>query len=184
MREAARSVSKRALRGFTLIEIMVVIIIMGLFVGLVSNVIGPDDRSLLRLETQRLAQLLGLAATEARLTGKRIAWTADKSGYKFWRFSADEGWLEIHDVDSLRPRTLPQGMELTGMRVEDSLPQQDMRLEFNSSGPSLAFVIELTLGASRCSVEGSPIGDVRVIPENGKSNETAALPDRSGIHAL
>src|SRR5882672_10791676 len=85
-------------RGFTLVEVLVVLIIMGLFVGLVSTITRPDDRALLRLETERLAQLLDLAATESRLTGKSIAWTADGSGYRFWRFGTDTDWAEIHDV--------------------------------------------------------------------------------------
>ena len=73
-------ISERS-RGFTLIEMLVVMIIIGLFVGLVSTITRPDDREVLKLEADRLAQLLDFAITEARLTGKSIAWTADASGY-------------------------------------------------------------------------------------------------------
>ena len=153
---------------------MVVLVIMGLFVGLVSSIIKPDDRALLRVETERLAQLLDLAATESRLTGKRIAWTTDGSGYRFWRFGTDTDWAEIHDVDSLRPRTLPQGMRIAGLRVENSLSRETMRLEFTSFGPTLSFVIDMTFGAASYSVEGSPIGEVRILPDERNTNgETA-----------
>jgi len=153
---------------------MVVLVIMGLFVGLVSSIIKPDDRALLRVETERLAQLLDLAATESRLTGKRIAWTADGSGYRFWRFGTDTDWAEIHDVDSLRARTLPQGMKIAGLRVENSLSRETMRLEFTSFGPTLSFVIDMTFGAASYSVEGSPIGEVRILPDERNTNgETA-----------
>lgn len=163
-----------AKRGFTLIEVMVVLVIMGLFVGLVSTISRPDERALLRIETERLAQLLDLAATESRLTGKRIAWTAEGSGYRFWRFGADTDWSEIHDVDSLRPRILPQGMKIAGLRVENSFSREKMRLEFTSFGPTLSFVIEMTLGAVSYSVAGSPIGEVRILPDERKTNgETA-----------
>ena len=101
---------------------------MGLFVGLVSAITRPDDRALLRLETDRLAQLLELAATESHLTGKSIAWTADDSGYRFWRFSQDTDWSEIRDDDSLRARTLPHGMRITSLRVETTLAQDKKRL--------------------------------------------------------
>jgi type II secretion system protein H len=67
-------------RGFTLIEVLVVLMIIGLFVGLVSAITRPDDRAVLRLEAERLSQLLDFAAAEAQLTGKSIAWTADESG--------------------------------------------------------------------------------------------------------
>jgi general secretion pathway protein H len=158
------------IHGFTLIELLVVLVIMGLFVGLVSTIVRPDDRALLRVETERLAQLLELAATESRLTGKSIAWTADAQGYRFWRFNEDTDWSEIRDVDSLRPRTLPPGMKIAGLRVENRRSPEQMRLEFTSYGPTLSFVVDLSLGAASHSVEGSPIGEVRVVPDERKDN--------------
>jgi general secretion pathway protein H len=157
-------------RGFTLIEMLVVMVIIGLFVGLVSAIVQPSDRTLLRVEAERLAQLLGLAATDSRLTGKSIAWTANGSGYRFWRYSTDTDWSEIRDVDSLRPRTLPSGIKIEALRVENSLPKEIMRLEFASNGPTLAFVIDMSYGGARASVEGSPIGEVRIRPDEGKTN--------------
>jgi len=135
-------------RGFTLIEMLVVLLIMGLFVGLVSSIAKPDDRALLRVEAERLAQLLDLAATKARLTGKSIAWTADGSGYLFWQFGDDAYWAEIRDDDSLRARTLPQGMTLSGLRIENMRPPEHMRLEFTPYGTTLAFSVEMVLAAS------------------------------------
>jgi general secretion pathway protein H len=169
------SITKSArVYGFTLIELLVVLVIMGLFVGLVSTIVRPDDRAMLRVETERLAQLLDLAATESRLTGKSIAWTADGLGYRFWRFGEDTDWSEIRDVDSLRPRTLPQGIKIAGLRVENRSSPEHMRLEFTSYGPTLSFVIDLSLGAASYSVEGSPIGEVRILPDERKANgETA-----------
>ena len=114
-------------RGFTLIELMVVLLIMGLFAGLVSTITRPDDRALLRVEAERLAQLLDLAATKSRLTGKSIAWTADGPGYRFWQYNEDTYWSEIVDDDSMRPRTLPQGMMIAAMRVENTRMPQQMR---------------------------------------------------------
>lgn len=165
---------RRSGTGFTLIEVMVVLVIMGLFVGLVSTIIRPDDRALLRLETERLAQLLDLAATESRLTGKRIAWTAEAAGYRFWRFSEDTDWSEIHDVDSLRPRTLPEGMKVADLRVENARSAEKMRLEFTPFGPTLSFAITLTFGAAHYSVEGSPIGEISIVPDDRKKNDQSA----------
>jgi len=154
-------------RGFTLIEMLVVLMIMGLFLGLVSAVARPDDRAVLRLETERLAQLLDFAAAEARLTGRSIAWTADASGYRFWRSGDDANWSEIRDSDLLRARMLPQGVALSRFRVENMRPQGAMRLEFAPSGYSLAFTIAMSLGAERYAVTGSPVGDVRIVPGEG-----------------
>jgi general secretion pathway protein H len=165
-----RSLSPISARGFTLIELLVVLLIMGLFVGLVSTIVRPDERALLRVEAERLAQLLELAAMQARLTGKSVAWTAEGPGYRFWRFSDDTYWSEILDEDSLRARTLPQGMVIAGVSVENMRSPEHLRLEFNPYGATSSFSIEMTLGSARCTVAGSPIGDVRVLPEQGEAN--------------
>jgi general secretion pathway protein H len=162
-------------RGFTLIEMLVVLMIMGLFVGLVSTITQPDDRAVLQLEAERLSQLLDFAATEARLTGKSIAWTADGSGYRFWRSGDDGAWSEIRDSELLRERTLPQGMAVSDFRVENMRPQGSMRLEFTPQGSSLAFTISMSLGTARYAVTGSPVGEVRVVPGEGKTDGQIAL---------
>lgn len=148
---------------------LVVLLIMGLFVGLVGSIAKPDDRALLRVEAERLAQLLDLAATKARLTGKPVAWTADGPGYLFWQFGDDAYWAEIRDDDSLRARTLPRGMTLSGLRVENMRPAQHMRLEFTPYA-TLSFSVDMAFGAEHCTVTGSPVGEVRVLPEPGKNN--------------
>lgn len=154
---------------------LVVLLIMGLCVGLISAIVRPDDRGLLRLEAERLEQLLDLAATESRLTGKAIAWTADGSGYRFWQMTADAEWSEVRDSDLLRARTLPQGMLFSGLQVENMRPQGAMRLEFIPYGPLLSFTIEMALGAERYTVAASPVGAVRALPGAGKPNGNMAL---------
>jgi len=160
-------------RGFTLIEMLVVLMIMGLFIGLVSTITRPDDRAVLQLEADRLSQLLDFAATEARLTGRSIAWTADESGYRFWRAGDDGNWSEILDSELLRARTLPQGVAVSDFRVENMRPQGTMRLEFTPQGSPLAFSIGMSLGTVRYAVTGSPVGSVRVLP--GVDNGQVAL---------
>jgi len=96
-------------RGFTLLELLVVLLIMGLFAGLVAAISHPDERALLRVEAERLAQLLDLAAAESQLTGRPTAWTADGAQYRFWRWRDDTGWTEARE-DALRARSLPPGM--------------------------------------------------------------------------
>ena len=160
--------------GFTLIEVLVVLMIMGLLVGLASVIVRPDDRGLLRVEADRLAQLLDLAMAESRLAGQPIAWTADGPGYRFWRMTGDAGWSEVRDSDLLRARALPQGMMFAGLQVENRPVAGAMRLEFTPYGPPLAFNVEMSFGTARCAVAGSPIGEVRVLPDEGVSSGALA----------
>lgn len=161
-------------RGFTLIEMLVVLLIMGLLAGLVSTIAQPDDRALLRVEAERLAQLMDVAATESRFTGKPVAWTADATSYRFWQYGDDSGWSEIVNDDLLRKRILPQGMTISNMRVENVRSSELMRVEFNSYGSALSFSVEMTLGAAHSTVANSPVGDVQVLPERGLKNDQVA----------
>jgi len=69
--------------GFTLLEMLVVIVLAGILLSIVSINITPDPRQQLQREAQRVGQLLGIAADEARIRQQPIAWEADLSGYRF-----------------------------------------------------------------------------------------------------
>jgi general secretion pathway protein H len=140
-------------RGFTLIELLVVLLVMGLCAGLVAALAQPDDRARLRVEAERLAQLLDLAALESRFSGKPIAWTAAATQYRFWRWRDDGGWSEASQgstSDPLRARSLPQGIAIP-----------EMRIEFDPYVPA-AYEVRMTLGEARYVVAGSPLGEVRI----------------------
>jgi general secretion pathway protein H len=158
-----------------LIEMLVVILIMGLFIGLVSAITRPDDRAVLRVEAERLAQLLDLAAAQSRLTGKSIAWVPDEAGYRFWQSGSEAGWTEVGEGDLLRARTLPQGMRVTGVQVENRRVQDAARVEFVPYGQALSFNVEMALGAERYTVAVSPVGDVRTLPGAEKPDGDRAL---------
>lgn len=148
-------------RGFTLLELLVVLLIMGVAAGMVGAIVRPDDRALLGAEAERLAQLLELAAEESRLTGKRIAWTAEGAQYRFWRWRDDAGWSEALE-DVLRPRRLPAGAAISDLRIEAGpAPGGALRLEFDPQG-ALAYDFRMTLGEARYAVAASPVGEVRV----------------------
>jgi len=161
--------------GFTLIEMLVVLLVAGLLFGLSSVIMRPSNQNLLRTEAERLAQLLELAGTESRLTGKRIAWTTDGRVYRFWRYSEGSGWSDISNHDVLHMRTLPPGILVTDLLVEAARKQGAMRIEFWPYSQILSFTMEISLGAERYAISGSPVGQVRVTPVEGKANGAEAL---------
>ena len=156
--------------GFTLIEMLVVLVIMGILVGMVTANARPSDSDQLRVEAERLAQIMDMAAEESRTTGSTMAWSADASGYRFWRLGADDEWSEIRDSDLLRPRRLPPGMALSNLRVEASPPSRFMRVQFSPGGSALAFVLDLSLGSDSYEIASSPMGDLRISPGKENSN--------------
>lgn len=73
-------------RGFTLLETMVVLLIMGVAMGAASvSAFGDARMRTLRQDAQRLAGLFMTAQTEARAGGARIAWRPDERGFAFER---------------------------------------------------------------------------------------------------
>lgn len=173
MRDAT---ARHDMRGFTLVEMLVVMLIMGILAGTVGANLLPGNRDLLRVEAERLAQLLDLAAQESRLTGTTIAWTSDGTGYRFWRRGNNDEWSEIRDDDLLRARNLPHGVTISQLRDEASGPQHVMRLEFPPGGAMSAFSMDMSLGAEHYGIAASPVGDLRIAPGAGKTYADMAAP--------
>ncbi len=157
--------SPRSADGFTLIEMLVVILIMALLVGLVSVSIRPDARGLLRIEAERLARLIDLAASEASFTRKTIGWTANGPTYRFWRGREDSGASGIRNDDLLRERELPAGMIISALQIENMRSEGVMRLEFTPYAQHLIFSIELSLGEEHYTVVASAGGIVRTFAD-------------------
>ncbi len=111
-------------RGFTLIEILVVVVIAAVVssVVLLSMGVLRDDRNL-QQEIYRMASLIDLAADEATLQGRDFGLEIQLGGYRFVEFDPyTERWAEIIGDDILRPRSLPEGFEfelyVEGKRIQ------------------------------------------------------------------
>jgi general secretion pathway protein H len=97
---------RRGARGFTLIEILVVIVIMSVlatFVGLKIGNRALDDR--LQTESERFEQLMKLAQEESQVKGVPIGVRFTTSGYQFLSFNDKGQWVE-YNQGALRTRLL------------------------------------------------------------------------------
>ncbi|QXI25917.1 type II secretion system minor pseudopilin GspH [Pseudomonas vanderleydeniana] len=89
--------------GFTLIELMVVLVIVGIASAAISLSIRPDPLQLLRKDAERLAQAIQVAQAEARADGRPILWLSDSKGYKFIRTDGQGGKEQFNGDAQLRP---------------------------------------------------------------------------------
>lgn len=77
------------MRGFTLIEILVVIAILGIAAAAAAMSISTSDARLVQEETARLGALFRIAQNEARVSGRTLVWEADREGYRFRPLDAE-----------------------------------------------------------------------------------------------
>jgi len=85
----------RARNGFTLVEMMVVIVLVGLMSAVVVLAI-PDPRGNLVEEAERLAARLAAARNDAIVQGRAIRMTIDATGYAVERRTGGR-WLPAAD---------------------------------------------------------------------------------------
>jgi len=82
--------------GFTLLEMLVVLLIAGLLVSLTSLAVTRNPRTDLNEEAQRLALLFESAGDEAQVRARPIAWQPFDGGFRF-DMHTDDGWRPLRD---------------------------------------------------------------------------------------
>ncbi|MEO7558202.1 MAG: type II secretion system minor pseudopilin GspH [Gammaproteobacteria bacterium] len=112
-----QNISGLASRGFTLLELLVVLLIIGITLSFASLSIGDRGREqAVEQEAQRLAGRLTLAAQEAVLQGKEMALEIRDDSYLFVVLDENE-WRALDEDEILRARSLPAALRLK-LRLE------------------------------------------------------------------
>ncbi len=118
-------------RGFTLLEIILVLLIMAIATAMVlPNVFSPPSARLAE-EGRHLRQALLLAAEEAQLRGVPLRWTAFATHYVFEVLDKEGKWRRLNDR-AFVSHTLPDGVRIQHVQLQDGvsrpdLPQADSR---------------------------------------------------------
>lgn len=148
-------------QGFTLIEFLVVMVVMGIALGMAAVQLMPDDSSRLRQAGEQLALLLENAGMEARSSGVAMAWVAKRNQYQFFQRNEQGIWESI-DSGSFRPRALEEGITIAAVELDGKPVELGSRLPLSATSFASPFNIKLSAGAALLYVVGNGVGTVSV----------------------
>lgn len=176
-----------AARGFTLIEILVAVLIVGivLSVAVMSLTLAGDDREIQR-EARRLMSLIELAQDDAVLQGREFGLEFLTRGYRFVEFDPATGaWAEPLFDESLKTWQLPESVALS-LYLEDQrvvLDEEPARMVTNAGGPQPDYAPHLLIFSSgdatpfelhlvgqrdslRIAIRGDLLGNLEFVPDD------------------
>lgn len=154
---------RRQLLGFTLLEIMVVLVIIGISLGLVTPHLIKDDDDVLKEESMRLSALMEYAGDTATSSGIWLAWSPTLQGYRFLQHDDNKNiWQPMMTDDVLRERQLPEGIHLKAALQSQSISTNGL-IPFAPSGIHAPFQMELTLGEKKRVIQGDLLGKVIIL---------------------
>ncbi|AOR70420.1 type II secretion system protein GspH [Burkholderia stabilis] len=153
----SRMLAPRRAAGFTLLEMLVVLVIVGLLVAVVTLAPSRNRRTDLAEEAQRLANLLESAGDEAQVRSMPIAWQPVGGGYRFVQRTENGAWAPMTD-DLYRARRW--GSAVTGVSVRyTGGGEVPSRVVLGSESIDVPVTITLWSGEVRMAVVGTGIGN-------------------------
>lgn len=125
----------KRITGFTLIEVLLVIVLIGLMVSAIQfSVIGNKAETQLQQESARFAGIFELAAEYGLLNNIELGLVLEKNSYQFVGYDG-ERWSALPDYEALGPYQLPDEIIM-------SLILEDLPIEQPSLVTAELFAIE------------------------------------------
>jgi general secretion pathway protein H len=112
--------------GFTLIEVMVVIVLVGLMVSVIQfRSSGDKAQETLELSSKRFAGIFDIATEYGMLNNIELGLMIDKNGYQFLGYDGVT-WTDVSENEMFSRFQLPEGVELV-LQLDD-LPIEEPQL--------------------------------------------------------
>ncbi|QNA90771.1 prepilin-type N-terminal cleavage/methylation domain-containing protein [Massilia sp. Dwa41.01b] len=163
MTAVAPLAAPRRAAGFTLVEIMVVMVIIGITLGLVSVNAIPSPRQDLVDEAKRLTLLLQLARDEAIVRNRQVAFEATPERYSFL-VRGEQGWEAVTQDDLLRQRAFRHApiRLLLDPPTAGTGTGDIVRVTFGREPVDKPFVLTLASGDNRVAIRADGVGHFTV----------------------
>ena len=158
----------RRRRGFTLVEILVVLVNIALVGGLAMVTLERDERRLAAREAKRFAGALEFAAARAQARNETLGVSADRT-IRFWRREpSGERWLPLDD-DVLGARVLPEPLLATPLSYAGQRIAANTIVPLRASGRNEPFAFTLASPAWLVVLAADPLNRVSIdgpVPNN------------------
>jgi general secretion pathway protein H len=150
-------------RGFTLIEILVVVAILAIAAGTIALVLDRDERGTVAREARRLAGALEYAAARAQMRGETIGVSAEAPGWRFWVRGADGRWVPLAGDDALAPRALPSPLVASAVAFAGRAIDGNAILPLRASGRNDPFAFALATPQWRAVLASDAVNRVTIV---------------------
>ena len=152
-------ISGTGTRGFTLVEILVVVAIAGIVLAVAAVNLFPGDEEVARRETSLLALDIEAARDDAWFGGRPTAVALDGGRVRVLRLAPNRSWSPVPGRD----RRLPDTMQVEALAIDGRPVDAREVLVFLPDGLGIPFRVALTVRGLPRAIEGDAAGAVRAI---------------------
>jgi general secretion pathway protein H len=152
--------SQKQSAGFTLIEILVVLVVVGMLVALATFTLGGNSvRRDLDNEVEKMFFLMKTVSEQAVLNNTEFGLVVEEEQYQFLAYDQQSGAWKPYGERVFRQRSIPQWMVVTKyiendaprLASDEDQPKPDVVLF--SSGETTPFELEFSIGREGLSSE-------------------------------
>lgn len=176
---------RRASRGFTLLEILVVVVIVGIVLtGAILSLGATGKDRALEQERDRLAAIAAYVRERGAMLTLEYGLRCGQHGYRFTYYDNRAlHWLPETVDDTLHPRRLPAGLRLRLMVEGREIVLDDSALTINpaSTLPAGGTLSTLGTGVTSLNVTSSDDTPQIMLFSNGDTNAFALTIERENI---
>ena len=152
-----RRISATGTEGFTLIEILAVVAIVGIILLVASVNLFPSDEQLSRRDAAAVAMAVERTRDAAWYGGVPMALSFEDGRVKPWRL-AGNAW----EPQAARDEPIP-AVKLLGIQVDGQALEPGARMVFLADGLGTPFQVRLESRGRAYAVEGDAAGAVRLV---------------------